>query len=437
MGIILGSTFFLGPRIAMAQATGVPGITASNVPVLISGQLPSATPQSEEMSPNELTASITAGSSYDDNVFPNVSPRQWDIDYSITPQISLEETRSRIIWGLSYAPGLQLSQNVLYRNYFSQKFAGDLAWQVSPHGTLSAQQYYLVTTNPFAGFSTTQPGPTISPNETIYVPNIRQTMLLSNALYSFQASARTTMGVGGSFEQQKYDTIPRTGNSIPLLSTQLSSGKAFISQQLSAREQLGFQYSLQVMKFPQADARTTTHSFLVFNQIDLSSNSSLTLYGGPEYSLTAGQVVLNLGFIVVTIPVNTTQWSAAGGVLYNWTGQRLATSINFSRRVSDGGALLGAVELTSGSAELSWQLTPSWSLSSTISGAEDQLLTTNGQLLTYSGQIGLRRQLGRRLEMRFYEERLNQTGSITGFSVGNRDVMGATLTYSFLRPLGG
>lgn len=437
MGIILGSAFFLGPRVVMAQATGVPGITASNVPVLISGQLPSATPQSEEASPNELTASITAGASYDDNVFPNVSPRQWDIEYSITPRISLDETRSRIIWGLSYAPGLRLSQNLLYRNYFSQEFAGDLAWQVSPHGTLSAQQYYLVTTDPFAGFSTTQPGPTISPNETIYVPNIRQTMLLSNALYSFQASARTTMGVGGSFEQQKYDTIPRTGNSTPLLNAQLASGKAYISQQLSAREQLGFQYSLQVMKFPQTDARTTTHSFLVFNQINLSSNTSLTLYGGPEYSLTAGQVVLNLGFIVVTIPVNTTQWSASGGVLYNWTGHRLATSIDFSRRVSDGGALLGAVELTSGSAQLSWQLTPSWSLSSTISGAEDQLLTTNGQLRTYSGQIALLRRLGRRLQMRFYDERLNQTGSITGLSVGNRDVIGAALTYSFLRPLGG
>ncbi len=437
MGIILGSAFFLGPRVAMAQAAGVPGITASNVPVLVSGQLPSALPQSEEAPPNALTGSITAGFNYDDNVFPNTSSRQWDIDYSITPQISLDETRSRIVWGLSYAPGVQISQNLLYRSYFSQRFGGDLAWQVSPHGTLSAQQYYLVTTNPFAGFTTTQPGPTISPNETIYVPNVRQTMLLSNALYSYQASARTTMGVGGNFEQQKYDSIPQTGNSIPLLHTQLASGNAFISQKLSAREQLGFQYSLQVMKFPQADARTTTHSFLVFNQLNLSSNASLTLYGGPEYSLTAGQVVLNLGFIVVSIPVNTTQWSAAGGVLYDWTGHRLATSINFSRRVSDGGALVGAVELTSGSAQLSWQLTPSWSLTSTIAGAENQLLTTNGELLTYSGQIGIRRQLGRSLEMRFYDERLNETGSITGFSVGNRDVIGAALTYSFSRPLGG
>lgn len=435
MGIILGSAVFFGPR-AMAQSTGAAG-TASNVPVLISGQMPSVTPGSEEAPPNLLTASITAGFNYDDNVLPNVTPRQWDIAYFITPEISLQETRSRIIWGLSYSPGVEISQNLLYRNYFAQKFNGDVAWRVSPHGTLSAQQYYLVTTNPFAGFSTTQPGPTVSPNETIYVPNVRQTMLLSNALYSYQIAAQTTVGAGGSFAQQKYDSIPRTGNSTPLLHSQLASGNAFISHQLSAREQLGVQYSLQVMKFPQGDARTTTHSFLVFNQMNLSPNTILTLYGGPEYSLTAGEVALNLGFIVVTIPVNTTQWSAAGGVLYNWTGQRFATEINFSRRVSDGGALLGAVELTSGTAQLTWQLTRNWSLSSTISGADDQLLTTNGELRTYSGQIGIHRQLGRRLQMQLYEERLNQTGSITGLSVGNRDVIGAALTYSFLRSLGG
>lgn len=438
--ILTGALLVIGPRFAMAQATGAPGVTASNVPVLASGQLPSVTPQGEAQPNNMLAGSIVVGGQYDDNALPNVSPRQWDIDYSIFPQISLQETRSRVVWGISYSPGVQFSQNLLYRNYFAQKLGGTLAWRVTPHGTFSAQQYYMVTTNPFNGFTTTQPGPTISPNETIYIPNVRQKLLLSNALYSYRSGAQTTMGVGGSFLQQKYDSIPRSGSSTALIHSQVASGNAFISRQLTPRNQLGFQYGLQVLRFPQADARTTTHTFLIFDQMNLSPSTTLTLYAGPEYSLTANQVVLNLGFIIVTIPVNSTQWSAAGGVMYNWTGQRLAAAIDFSRRVSDGGGLVGAVELTEGSAQLEYQLSPNWSLTSSISGADDQLLASpsgNNELKTYSGKFGIRRLLWRKVSINWFYQRLNETGSINGLIIGNRDIAGATLEYSFLKPLGG
>lgn len=440
MGIILGSALVFGARVAMAQATSIPGITASNVPVLASGQSPSVTPGVEEEPPNLFAGSLSVGANYDDNAVPDVSPRQWDVQYLILPKISLQETRSRIAWGLSYSPGLTLSQNLLYRNYFSQTFGGNLAWQVSPHGTFSAQQYYLATTNPFTGFSTTQPGPVISPNETIYIPNVRQTLILSNATYTYRSSAQTTMGVGGSFDRQQYDTIPKTGPSTALIHAQIASGDAFIARQLTPRNQLGFQYGLQVLKFPQVDARTTSHSFLVFDQMNLSTSTTITLYGGPEYSLTANQVALNLGFIVITIPVNASQWSAEGGLMYNWTGDRFAAAIDFTRRVSDGGGLLGAVELTSGTAQLSYQLSRNWSLTSSISGADDQLLASssgNNELKTYGAQFGVRRLLWRKLSLSWFYQRLNETGSINGLVIGNRDIAGTTLEYTFSKPLGG
>jgi hypothetical protein len=79
-------------------------------------------------------------------------------------------------------------------------------------------------------------------------------------------------------------------------------------------------------------------------------------------------------------------------------------------------------------------------LTSTIAGAEDQLLagasSGNGDLLTYSGQMGLRRQLGRDFAVDWFYERLNQAGNIDGFQVGNHDLVGATLRYSFLKPVG-
>lgn len=434
----IGLLFLLTPGVVKAQSAQ--GTMASNVPVLASGTMPGVVPGEAELPPNVLQGSLTVSSHYDDNVFPTVPPRTWDVTYNIFPQVSFEETRQRVEWKFAYAPGVEISQRAFYRNVFSQRFNGNLVWLVSPHGTLSAEQYYSVSTDPFGDSSGISPGPTISPNETIYLPDVRQTYSLSHVLYSYQSSAQTTMGFGGSYLLQGFDSIPQSGVTTPLIHAQVASGEAYIAHNITARNQLGFQYGLQALKFQQTDARTTTHSFLVFDQINFSSHSTLSVYGGPEYSLTASEVVLNLGFVLITIPVNANQWSGAGGVVYNWTGDRLAASIDVSRRVSDGGGLIGAVELTSGKARLAWQFTRNWSLTSTIAGAEDQLLVAasggNSELLTYSGQVGLRRQLGRDFAVNWFYERINQTGNIDGFGAGNHDIVGASLRYSFLKPVG-
>ncbi|MGB6624510.1 MAG: hypothetical protein WBE43_06965, partial [Candidatus Acidiferrales bacterium] len=214
---------------------------------------------------------------------------------------------------------------------------------------------------------------------------------------------------------------------------------AYISHQFSAKNQLGLQYGLQVLKFPHQNARTTTHSFLVFDQVNISPNSSFTIYGGPEYSLTFNEVELSLGFIVITIPINANQWTAAGGVIYNWTGNRTAVAVNYSRRVSDGGGLVGAVELDMGTATFTGKLSPHWDVFSTISGAQDQLLASSSPqsgLLTYSVRAGLRQQIWRDISMSWFYERLNQTGGFAGFPIGNHDLAGVSLTYTLLKPLG-
>lgn len=437
--VTISLLFLIAPTVAVAQATTSQSTMASNVPVLASGVSQQTIPQGEEAPPNAIEGDLNFSAYYNDNVFPNVTPRQWDVNYLVDPTISFREVRPRVEWKLSYTPGVEISQKAFYRDFFAQKFGGNFTWLVSPHGVLSMEQYYSVTTSPFGSGTGIAPGPLISPNETIFLPNIRQTWLMSHLLYSYQASPRTTMGVGGTYQLQSSDSIPESGATTPLIHSQVASGEAYISHQFTARNQLGFQYGGQVLKFQQTNARTTTHSFLVFDQMNFSDRSILTLYGGPEYSLIADQIVLNLGFVVLSIPVNSNQWSGSGGVMYSWTGDRFAASIDVSRRISNGGAVFGAVELTSGKADLEWRITRNWNLTSSIAGADNQLLagsTANGELRTYSGRIGLRRQLWRDLSFSWYYERLNQTGSINGLAVGNRDIAGASIQYSFLRPVG-
>lgn len=435
-----GVLFLVAPGAASAQATAGSGVMQSNVPVFASGVMLPTVPGEDELPANLLKGSVTVGANYDDNVFPNVSPRQWDVDYSVRPAISFTETRPRLEWNLDYSPGIEISQQYFFRNIFAQRLGANFIWRATPHGTFSGEQDYLVTTDPFAGVTTTSPVPTIAPNETIYVPNVRQTWLLTHLLYSYRTSAQTTMGVGGTYSLQWFDTIPKSGPTTALIHAQVASGEAFIARKLTAQNQLGFQYGAQVLRFPAADARTTTHSFLIFDQMNFSDHNVLTLYGGPEYSLTHNEAVLNLGFVVVTLPVNANEWTGSGGVMYNWTGNRMAASIDVSRRVSEGGALVGAVELTSGKLNFIWQLTRNWSVTSALAGADDQLLAatsaSGSELRTYSGQVGFRRELVRNLGLNWYYERLDETGSLNGFLVGNRDILGASLDYSFLRPVG-
>ncbi|MGC2088473.1 MAG: hypothetical protein WA638_03500, partial [Candidatus Acidiferrales bacterium] len=96
----IGLLFLLTPGVMKAQ--GSQGTMASNVPVLAGGTMPAVVPGEEELPPNVFQGSLAVSSNYDDNVFPTVSPRQWNVTYSILPQVSFEETRQRVEWKFAY-----------------------------------------------------------------------------------------------------------------------------------------------------------------------------------------------------------------------------------------------------------------------------------------------------------------------------------------------
>ncbi len=435
IAMLCGLVFALTPGVVRGQATGP---TTSNVPILASGQMPATNPREDVELSNVFKGSISAGLFFDDNAAIGTVPRQWNLNYSIMPSLDFEETRSRLDWGLTYAPGFVKSQNLSNRNLFSQNFGGHFIWLPSPHTTLSAQQNYIRSNNVFQQ-SVTSPGPTISPNQTIFFPSLLRTSILSNAEFSYQFSEHSSIGVGGSFASQHFDTTPKSGPSTSLIHSQIASGNVYYSHQFSARNKLGVQYAAEVLRFPANNARTTTHTFLLFDEARLTPNTTLTVYGGPEYSLTFNQAVINLGFIVITIPLHANQWQAAGGVIYAWTGQRLAVSLDYTRRTSDGGGLAGAVKLNAGTARISWRLANRWSLVSTLAGADDTLLAVQNaqnELRTYSARVGVEHQLSKNLAMEMSYGRLNETGGFSGLPIGNHDVAYGSITYSFMKPLG-
>jgi hypothetical protein len=423
--------------------TPMRGYAQSNVPMIGSGQMPTPVPADDQMPTNVFQVRLAAGVRFDDNAALGSFEKRSDVGYSFTPNVAFVQTRKRLDWGLSYGPGVDISEHQLYEDQFTNNFGGHFTWAISRHGVLSAQENYILSTNPFQQFGsqpfTTTPGPIVAPNQSIYLSNIRRKTNMSQAQYSYQLGAHTTFGMGGNYNLSHYADTSGSGTPAPLINSQIASGQAYLSHQFTPRNQVGFQYGGQVLKFPQANSRTTTHTFLIFDEIKLTPHSNLSVYGGPEYSLTSNQVVLNLGFVLVTIPVKANTWSWSAGGIYTLNGRRGAMVLNYSRRVSDGGGLTGAVELNGGSADFRWKLSPRWNLGLNLAAADNQLLAVKigqNELLTYSASVSLSRQLYQHLFMNLFFERLNQTGALTGLAAGNHNIAGVSISYDFLKPIG-
>jgi hypothetical protein len=419
------------------------GFSQAHVPTIGSGQMPTALPTDDQVPTNVFQVRLAAGARFDDNAQLGSPVKRSDIGYSFSPSLAFVQTRRRLDWGLSYGPGIDVSQHRLFADQFTNDFGGHFTWFLSKHQVFSTQQNYILSTNPFQQFGTqpftTTPGPIVAPNQSIFLPNFRRTSSMSQAQYSYQLSAHTTFGLGGNFVLDRYSNTSASQASARLINSQIASGQAYISHQFTTRNQLGFQYSAQVLKFQQANARTTTHTFSIFDEIKFGPNSSLTVYAGPEYSLTSNQVELNLGFVLVIIPVKANTWSWSGGGIYNLRGRRGAMVVNYSRRVSNGGGLIGAVELNGGSADFSWKLTRNWSWKLDLAGADNQLLavkSSQNEFRTYSATFGLGRQIFRNASVNFFFERLNQVGRVAGFAAGNHDLAGVSVQYNFVKPVG-
>src|SRR5713226_8630286 len=414
-----------------------------NTPMVASGQMPTAVPGGGAGSSNLFSASFAVAAHFDDSAIVTATTKRSDISYSFRPNFSIVQTFRRFDYGLSYSPGIDISEHGFFGDQFTNIFVGHFTWLLSKRSTFSVVQSYILSTDPFQQFGsqpfTTAAGPVLAPNPSVFLTNVRRTSNFSQAHYSYQPSQHTTVGLSGNYGLSHFGSTSSSPTNATLLGFQTVSGQAYVFQQITPRNQLGIQYSGSVLKFQQVSARTTTHSFSVFDEVRLTQNTSLSLYGGPQYALIFNQANLNLGFAILKIPIRENSVSWSGGAIYRMTGRRGAMVLNYSHGVSDGGGLTGAVVLNTGSAHFDWKLSPNWNMRMDLAAADDQLLavkTGATELRTYSATVGFGRRIYKNVSMNLFFERLNQAGSIAGLSGGNHNLAGVSLSYDFSRPIG-
>jgi hypothetical protein len=427
--LVIGLAALLPPDVR-AQAS-------SPVPMSAGGQIPRPIPSSEALQENVFGFGVLTSASYDSNVFTSSQTgAHSDIRYSITPNVFLSKSLPRFSFDLKYSPGVEISQHRLYHSQFSNDFDGGFVYTPTDRTSFTARQGYTVSTNPFRGLG----GPIGPLGQSSFLPNFKQTSLLSNANLSHRFSEFSTLGIGGMFADRQTESQRTNQPTVNLIRSRISLGNAFYTYQVSPKNSMGVQYQAQALEFPQQSARTFTHSIYYLDVVTFSRRSNLTLFGGPDYSITNNQVVISLGGIVILIPIKKSGWSGSGGAIYSYLGDRTAFQGEFSRRVSEGGGLLGAVYQTSERMELALRLTKNWDLDLSGSGAVSTLISATGsaspQLLRYGGGAGLSRSLGRNVSLNFSYRRENQSASNLNEILGNHNIAEVGLDFHFLRPLG-
>jgi len=407
-----------------------PPVSGANYPVSFT---------SEERS-NYLRGGVTFNTAYSDNVLgaTNSTPVS-DVSYSVWPTVALDATTPRLHTVLTYAPGFTFYRRNSERNEADQNAAIDFAYRLSPHVTFSAHDNFQKSSNVF-----NQPdlgsgvvsGGAQEPNLSVIAPLADRLSNNGNVGIAYQFAANQMMGASGTFTNLHY---PDEAQVPGLFDSSTQGGAAFYSLRLAKKHYVGvsYQYQRLVTYLTGSENETQTHAALFFYTVNPSSRSSISLFGGPQYSDTVQPPPPSLS----TLPP-LQKWTPVAGASLNWQSRLTSFALSYAHTIAGGGGLVGAVQSDSATASLRQQITKT--LAGSVVGfyAQNDILgaailgASNGH--SVSGTASLQQQFGQHLSLQLGYTRLHQDYSTVAALAANPDTNRefVSITYQFARPLG-
>lgn len=425
------------PLWSQAVAVGAePGNTSNTedrmiTPPVVSGESYPAAPESQERS-NYLRGGVVFTTAYSDNVLGSAtgSPVS-DESYSVWPTVALDQTTSRLHWGLNYAPGFTFYQHTSSRNETDQNAAIEFQYRLSPHVTFAARDSFQKSSNffnqPDLASAAAVSGGAQGPNQSVIAPLADRLSNSGNAGITYQFSANGMIGGSGTFSRLTYPN-PTEVQGLYDSSSQAASG--FYSHRISRIHYLGATYQYQrLMTYPTGlQSETQTHAILLFYTIYPAPRFSVSLFGGPQYQNTFYP------------PLSSQGWTPAAGASMNWQGNSTALSASYTHVIGGGGGLAGASQMDSANASMRLQFSRALSAGLSGSYANNNILgpASFNSGHSISGTASVQRQIGERMNLQLGYTRLHQIYSNVAVLAGNPDTNRAfvSLSYQFLRPLG-
>ena len=397
---------------------------------------------------NYLRGGVSVGANYDDNLLSTRTGQLGGYSYSVMPDIGIDLSRPRLLLNLNYSGGYTVNQRFSIYNSDSQNAGIDLSYRLSPHVNLRLTDRFTLTTGFFDQVQGTPTGIGTGviqePNLSVITPFARHNDDVGTAQLTYQYTAGDMVGMSGTFNESSFG-IPPTG-SAALVDSQSIEADGFYTHRFTPRNWSGVAYVFQRLTFDPATESVDTHSLYLFHTIYLQRRMQLAFFAGPEYSELNTQVVSTVVTVpvvsVVAMPEARQRLSEAGGATFSWLGERTSISASGLRRVSDGGGLLTAVDMTTGTASIRRQLNRSASLELAAiygdSRALDQASSPFSDVKSASGSLVWVQRMGRDFSAtlgyaRYYQQELAPTAASVNI-YHNRGWI--TLNYQFSKPLG-
>jgi hypothetical protein len=410
------------------------------IPALLGGPGSSLALRSEMERSNYLRGGLNVGAAYDDNALLGSGEQVGNTSFSVFPSFAIDQSTSRLRWSLDYGAGLTVNQRLSNRNQGSHALNFDSEFRLSPHVNLRAAEDFSLTSGMFAGSSGSsfQPG-SGGGNGTLITPlaNTRSSQTVVETNYHF--ARNDVVGASGSFYSLHYSDISTGPGS--LVDTQTAAGSGFWLHKIFQSDWAGVGYRFQRMTYGPI-GETRVHSFTLINTLTISRAFTLSAFIGPEYSDNYGIAATgtNAGQLD-----SFTGWSTAGGVDLGWQKNRTSLTAGYSRQISNGAGIVGAVRLQNIHAAVRREFLPGWSAGVMATYGDNESLTltsatTATSIKATSVGASLERNIGKSLGFQFaYSHDLqNQAGS-TSPSLNydaNRNRFSVTLSYQWAKPLG-
>ena len=410
------------------------------IPALLGGRGNSLAFPSEQQRSNYLRGGLNVGAAYDDNALLAPGGGVGNMTYSVFPNIAIEQTLPRIRWSLGYAAGLTVNQRLSNNNQGSHDLAFESQFRLSPHVNLRVAEDFLMTSGIFdsgtgAGV---QPGAG-GPNTGLLTPLASRRSSVTVVETNYHFALNDVVGASGSFYDLHYRDAPKGTQT--LVDTRTASGSAFWFHRLFQQDWAGLSYGFERLTFD-PDGETRVHSFMVVNTLSFASKFTISAFIGPQYSDNHGVIAVGPG---AGQDSQFSDWSVAGGVEGAWQSKRTGLAAGYSKRVNDGGGVLGAVRLQNVHANFRRELFPGWSAAFGVGHGSNRSLTvpvagTATSIDTTSISASLERSIGRSLGLRmgYSHDFQNQSGSgdpAQNFDA-HRNRFFVTLSYQWAKPLG-
>ncbi len=417
--------------------TGDTNSSLPQIPALLGGMGISSATASEAQKSNYLRGGVNVSAAYDDNPLLVSSGGESNTSETIFPSIRIEESTARVRWSLGYAGGLTVNQKITSQNTGSQNLSFDSQYRLSPHVNLRMAENFSETTGFFDGGN----GAEVvagggGSNSSLVTPLSTERSSITTVETNYHIALNDLIGASGSFYVLNFSNVPA---GTQLTNSQTASASAFWLHRIFGSDWSGLSYHFQRITSNPGNSETQVHSFLATNALSLWKRLTLNSFIGPQYSENQG---------LITGAAQSTQssvWSVGGGVEGGWQGERTGAAAGYSRSVSDGGGILGAVHLQVVHGNFRRIVVPGWTVAMNASHATNQSITVssttsaNSINLTSAG-VTLEHNAGKSIGFRLgythdFQEQFGVTGSTQAVDA-NRNRFFVTFSYQWAKPLG-